>query len=257
MSSLICFGVATASIITTTQKKKEGKNQWITPMMIRWWLFDCRLGFFFFPLFRDWSIIITRELPWEPPSIWRAFTNRRCKSGDQHLLAFLWVWVLAAGAAPAVWASDAVTAAFTCSIATPPFTTFSLRKAIPFSVSEHFLSSTSLWSVELARARSGRARRFGLGHEFRSFEKGRKAPPFLCLLSKPSFGLIVKPISASLEDAIKDCCLVSLPAGLHSWADVIQLALSEKFDAFSGPSGVECLRGMNSSRNGLGPWFAL
>lgn len=32
--------------------------------------------------------LVEGKQPWEPPSCWRAWRNRRCNSGDQHLLAF-------------------------------------------------------------------------------------------------------------------------------------------------------------------------
>lgn len=215
-------------------------------------------------------------LPWEPPSIWRALTNRRCKSGDQHLLAFLWVLLLLlllfVGLLEFVCPSVELPATpFTCSWSTAPplqllilllllwLPRFSL---LPFSFSEHLLS---WWSISLsgeARARSGRARKVGLGQEFRSFENGTKAPPFLCLVSKASLGLItLNPtisVVVSLGDAaIVFCDFVSLlPVWLHSWAVVIQFALSEIFwDLVSEISELEFFRGMNSSRTGLGPWF--
>lgn len=131
-----------------------------------------------------------------------------------------------------------------------------LGRDIPFSVSKHFLSSISLLSAEL-RAKSGM-------EEFLSLEKGRKAPPFLCLvLSKVRFGLtLLKPKSeVSLGDDVNnvvDCCFAASFVWLHSCADVIQFALSELLGGlFSELSGFACFIGMNSSSTGFCPVFAL
>lgn len=137
----------------------------------------------------------------------------------------------------------------------PPLLELSLLDPLnPFSLSIHLLSSTSL-SLE-ARAKSGS----GLKHEvweteFRSFANGRKAPPFLCLVSNASLGLLtLKLVSASDLGNVEGCCLFASPAGLHSCADTIQLALSEMLAGFcSDPSKLECFSGINSSRTGLVP----
>jgi len=94
--------------------------------------------------------------------------------------------------------------------------------------------------------------RVGLGHKFLSFENGRKAPPFLCLVSKASLELTLNPISVCFGDVNVVCGLDSLLSWLQSCAVVIQFALSEMFVVFSRASDVGVLRGINSSRTGVG-----
>lgn len=193
-------------------------------------------------------------LPWEPPNIWRAFTNRWCKSGDQHLLAFRWVCVVVVDI---VCPSVVLAAPFPCSTVAPapPLLQLSLLgHGTRFSGSKHFFSCISVSSE--ASASSGSAWIGGLVQMFLSLENGWKAPPFLCLLSKVSFGLTPKLVSVSFTVVVAaGWCLVPSFVWLHSWAVVIQLDFSDMFDALSCPSELGCLRGMNSSRTGFDPWL--
>lgn len=150
---------------------------------------------------------------------------------------------------------------FACSITIPfivllPFVVLLLSllgHGILLSVSLYFLPSIS-FSLE-ARASSGRARKAWFVLELRSLENGRKAPPFLGLLSRASLGPTLKFISVSFGDEVTVACgLVPSPPWLHNWAEVIQFALSETLlEVFSVPSEDEFFKGMNSSRTGFGP----
>lgn len=65
-----------------------------------------------------------------------------------------------------------------------------------------------------------------------------------------------KLVSVSFTGVVAvNWCLVASFVWLHSWAEVIQLAFSDMFDALSSPSELGCLRGMNSSRTGFDPWL--
>lgn len=90
-----------------------------------------------------------------------------------------------------------------------------------------------------------------------SFENGRSAPAFRC--SSRNLGLLVavsKLISPSFGTCVDWDFVNTSLAWLHSCAIVIQVVLSETFGAISDALEFDVLRGMNSSRTGLGACFA-
>jgi hypothetical protein len=74
--SLICFGVATASSSKIIQHTNQEQH---TMLILQSNPAENNVIIALFSVLHS---------PWGPPRRWSAATNRRCSSGDQHLLAF-------------------------------------------------------------------------------------------------------------------------------------------------------------------------